>query len=127
MAIAPLPPTTWTGSKPEFAIFWALNQLGYIEGVDFTYQQAIAGGRMDYGGAILDFVFHLLSIAINVQSIRYHYERMETRQHDEIIRVMVEGFGLKLIYIDEEDALRNPIYYAQEALAGRDWSRMIGL
>lgn len=116
-------PPTWQGSKPEWLIYNALTQLGYREGRDFTYQASIAGGRMVYGGAILDFVIPAFNIAINVQSIHWHYADPTARRRDALTQAMVEGMGLKLIYIDEEDVLRNALWYTREALAGRDHSR----
>lgn len=112
-------PSNWTGSKPEFVVYVALIRLGYKEGRDFTYQSAIAGGRMDYGGAILDFVIPGLAVAINVQSVHWHYADPTARRRDAMVMAMVVGMGLRLIYIDEVDALANPLYYVKEALAGR--------
>lgn len=117
-------PSSWAGSEPEWAVYQALIKLGYQEGKDFSYQSPIMGGRMEYGGAVLDFVIHSVGIAINVQSIYYHYAEQRTRQHDEMIRLAVEGMGIKLIYIDEEDALSNAVYFVKEALMGIDHSRM---
>lgn len=124
--LLPPPPANWSGSIPEWLIFWAFLQLGYEEGPDFTYQAPVFGGRAEYGGAVLDFVFPALGIAVNVQSVRYHYETGVDKMKDEFIRAAVEAWGTTLIFIDEEDARRSPVYYAKEALAGRDYSRMKG-
>jgi hypothetical protein len=120
------PPATWSGSKPEWAVYEALTELGYVAGRDFSYQSPIAGGRLEYGGAVLDFVISVLGIAINVQSIYYHYADPYIHRRDEMVRTMVEGMGLKLIYIDEEAALANALFYVKEALMGIDHSRMTG-
>ncbi|XUX01202.1 MAG: hypothetical protein TUN42_04230 [Dehalogenimonas sp.] len=119
-------PSNWVGSYPEWAVYWALQKLGYTPGQDFTYQSAHMGGRQQFGGAIVDFEFPILNMAINVQSTYYHYRLEENRLHDVEQRAIIEGMGIRMIYIDEEDALRDPIYYTQEALAGRDYSRMTG-
>ena len=37
--------------------------------------------------------------------------------------MVIEGMGLTVIYIDEDDALRNALYYVQEAIRGIDHSR----
>ena len=118
------PPASWTGSKPEWAVYSALVQLGYEPGRDFTYQASVLGGRLEYGGAVLDFVIPSLSLAINVQSIYYHYEDITARRRDALARTAVEGLGIRLIYIDEEDALANPVYYVEQAIMGIDHSRM---
>lgn len=124
MFTAPLPPTDWVGSTPEWAIYWALTQLGLKPNEDFTYQSPQAGGRLEYGGAVLDFLLPARNLGINVQSIYFHYRTVESRGHDMMIRAMMEGMGITVIYIDEEDALRDPLFYTKEALAERDHSLM---
>ena len=118
------PPASWPGSKPEYYVNQALIQLGFKPGLDFTYQSALAGGRLEYGGAVLDFVIPSLRLAINVQSVYYHYADPDSQRRDAMVRAIAAGQGLRLIYMDEEDVLRNPLYYTQEALAGRDHSLM---
>ena len=121
----PKPPSDWPGSTPEYYVYQSLIKLGYKEGLDFIYQSALAGGRLEYGGAVLDFVIPGLRLAINVQSVHYHYADPDAQRRDAMVRAMVSGQGLRLVYIDEEDILRNPLYYTQEALAGRDHSLMM--
>ena len=43
----PEPPEGWEGSKPEWAFYAALIELGYQPGEDFHYQSPLMGGRMD--------------------------------------------------------------------------------
>lgn len=113
-------------TKPEWCVYWALQRLGKTPGVDFSFQSSQQGGRLDLGGAVLDFMlYNPPFIGINVQGIYWHYQfGGERRAHDRMVRLMIESYGYHLIYIDEDDAIRNPIYYTQEALAGRDHSRM---
>lgn len=110
------PPPDWMGSLPEWYIFQALLKLG-MRG-QFTYQSPMMGGRLEKGGAVIDFHFPELSLAINVQSTFYHYANYQQRIADQIQRAQLEGMGIRVIYIQEEDALRNPVYYTKEALAG---------
>jgi hypothetical protein len=118
------PPVTWAGSTPEWTVYWALTQLGYKPDYDFVYQSPQAGGRLEYGGAVIDFYFPEERLAINVQSRYYHYQQAESIMHDAMQRAMMEGWGIRMIYIDEADALANPTYFVKEAIAGRDHSRM---
>jgi hypothetical protein len=113
-------------TKPEWAIYWALERLGKVPDVDFSFQSSRAGGRLEFGGAVLDFLLYDPPyLGINVQGIYWHYQfGGERRAHDAMVRMMIESYGVHLIYIDEDDAYRNPIYYTREALAGRDHSRM---
>ena len=83
---------------------------------------------MDKGGLVLDFLFNdPPDLAVNVQGIYYHYEfGAETKARDIIAREGAVGRGLTLIFIDEDDLLRDPEYYCREALRYRDHSRLGG-
>lgn len=110
----PDPPEDWPGSKPEWLIFWALQKLK----IDFEYQTPRLGGRLSKGGVVIDFLIPSLSLAINVQSIYYHYRTNVQRTNDALQRVQLEGLGIIVIYIQEANALANPIFYVQEAIRG---------
>ena len=116
----PEPPDSWPGSRPEWFIFRALEALK----VDFTYQSNRMGGRLDKGGAVLDFFIPSLGLGINVQSLYWHYGRLGGAVSDNLQRIALEGQGIVMIYIDEESAISNPIWYTQEALQFRDHSQM---
>jgi len=113
-------PGDWVGTAPEYYVYWALTKLK----VNFEYQSDVIGGRAERGGAVLDFYLPDYSLGINVQSVYWHYARPNQRINDAINRLQVEGTGIILIYIDEENAESNPIYYVQEAIKGIDHSRM---
>ena len=119
------PPPGWRGSKPEWAIYWALEKLGRKEGVDFFWQSPFAGGRLNRGGAIIDFVLPDLNLGIRVQGIYWHYERMNTQALDQIQLVAIEGSGMIVVDIDEDDALKNPLVFTRYAMQGIDKSRRI--
>jgi len=112
--------TTQVGSKPEVKVYNALVKLG----ISFDFQSAQLGGRQELGGMVLDFYIPDLYLGINVQSEYYHYGNPERIAIDKTQKAILETMGIKVIYIDEEDALRNAVYYVKEALAGRDHSRM---
>ena len=114
----PEPPADWMGSRPEWAIFWALLRLGYKD--RFTYQSAKMGGRLARGGAVIDFEIPELNLGINVQSIYYHYRTTALKVAGELQRAQLESQGTRLIFISEENALRDPIYYTKEALSFRE-------
>ena len=114
------PPGNWLGSEPEWYIFKALTVLH----IDFTYQSSRMGGRLERGGVVLDFLIPGLGIGINVQGTYWHYGDVEKTASDDLQRIALEGQGILIVYIDEEDANRNPIWYTQEALAGKDYSRV---
>lgn len=77
------------------------------------------------GGVVIDFLFRdPPGLAINVQGIYYHYGAMRKPGNDVMQRATLAGMGITLIFIDEDDALVSPRYYASEALRGIDHSRL---
>ena len=120
------PQSKEAGSEPEIAVFNALLRVGKRPGVDFTFQSKLFGGRVEKGGKIIDFDFvDPPDLAINVQGVYYHYEQGQSIvQSDVHTRSFLASEGVTLIFIDEDDALRDSMYYVREALAYRDHSRL---
>ena len=121
-------PSNWEGSVPEYVAYRTFIQLGLEPGHDFTYQSPLMGGRMDKGGFVIDFLFtNPPDLAVNVQGLYYHYEfGVETKARDVVVRASLAGQNVTLIFIDDDDLLRDPTYYCREALAYRDHSRLGG-
>ena len=119
-------PPGWEGSKPEYLCYETLISVGKRPNEDFIYQSPLAGGRMDKGGLVVDFVFaNPPDLAINVQGVYYHYEfGIETKARDLIARVQLAGNGITLIFIDDDDLIQDPKYYVEEALRYRDHSQI---
>lgn len=117
------PPPDWPGTRPEWAVFWGLMQLGYEEGVDFFYlSYTMALGKGDFSQ--LDFFLPAYRIGIEIQGEFWHYRvGSEAVARDHIRRAQLVGYGIRLIFIDEEDALVDPVYFVREAIAGRDHSK----
>ena len=122
-------PPSWEGSKPEWITFIVFQQLGKVLDTDFTYQSPLMGGRLDKGGAVIDFLFrNPPDLAINVQGNYYHYGMgVETKTKDVLARVQLATQGIILIFIDEDHLEDNPTYYIREALRYRDHSRLGGM
>lgn len=110
------PPPSWMGSLPEYYVYDALIKLG-MKG-EFIYQSSQMGGRGAKGGAIVDFYFPSLSLAINVQSTYFHYRTASQRVNDQMLRAQLEGQGIRVIYIQEAAALSNATHYVRDALRG---------
>ena len=119
-------PEGLVATKPEWYCLWALRKLGRREEVDFSFQSSMLGGRLELGGAVVDFLFYNPpGLGINIQGIYWHYGfGGERKAHDMMVRRSLEAQGIHMVYIDEDAILRNPLHYTQEALAGRDHSRM---
>ena len=121
-------PSSWEGSEPEWIFQSALIRLGYLPDQDFSYQSPLMGGRLDKGGAIIDFVFYNPpDLAVNIQGVYYHYEMgADTKARDIMIRESMAGQGTHLIFIDEDDLREDPVGVTRLALNYRDVSRLGG-
>ena len=121
-------PSNWEGSVPEYVAYQAFVRLGKQPGQDFTYQSPLMGGRLDKGGFVLDFLFtDPPDLAVNVQGVYYHYEfGVEAQARDVMARASLAGQNITLVFIDDEDLLKDPMYYCREALNYRDHSRLGG-
>lgn len=122
-------PPGFTGSLPEYIVLRTLGELGRRENVDFTFQSALFGGRLERGGLVVDFLFtNPPDLAINVQGVFFHQEQgAVVVARDRYTRAQLAGAGINLIFIDEDDALENARYYVQEALQYRDHSVLGGV
>ena len=121
-------PSNWEGSIPEYVAYQTFVRLGKEPGQDFTYQSPLLGGRLDKGGFVIDFLFtDPPDLAVNVQGVYYHYEfGVEVKARDIMARAGLAGQNLTLIFIDDEDLLKDPMYYCRQALNYRDHSRLGG-
>jgi hypothetical protein len=121
-------PSNWEGSLPEYITYQTFIELGKEPGIDFTYQSPLLGGRMDKGGFVLDFIFtDPPDLAVNVQGVYYHYEfGVEVKARDLMARSSLAQQNITLIFIDDDDLLKDPKFYCREALRYRDHSRLGG-
>ena len=121
-------PSNWEGSLPEYIAYQTFIELGLEPGVDFTYQSPLLGGRMEKGGFVLDFLFNEPpDLAVNVQGVYYHYEfGVEAKARDVMARASLAGQNITLIFIDDDDLMKDPRFYCREALNYKDHSRLGG-
>lgn len=119
------PPPGWTGTRPEWAMRWGLEKNGLVPGEDFLYRPQLTTGWTSSGEAEVDFLVPGNSIAIEIQGRFWHYGQGTRKIINDIMRVSQFALmGLKIIFVDEPDALSDPIYYAKEALEGNDHSHV---
>lgn len=112
------PRADWRGTLPEWAIYWAHLALGMKEDQDFAYIY-----QFDLAPNGVDFFEFDIQMAIEIQGMYWHYGFGAAQQTNDLERrVRIEAFGIQMIFIDEDDALANPLYYLREARAGRDHS-----
>ena len=121
-------PSNWEGSVPEYVAYSTFVEMGKEPGQDFTYQSPLLGGRLDKGGFIIDFMFtDPPDLAINVQGVYYHYEfGVEAKARDVMAKASLAGQNITLVFIDDDDLMRDPRCYCREALNYRDHSRLGG-
>lgn len=116
------PPPDWAGTRPEWAVYWALLMLKLSPAADFQYQANLPGVEMSYYST-LDFYLPDLRIGIEVQGTFWHIGLGSDRSYtDTLRRVSYAQQGVTVVLIDEPDALADPIYFTREALAGNDYS-----
>lgn len=117
--VLPRVPEDFPGSEPEFFIFRALQRLGFVEDVHFTFQSSFFGGRQTAGGVIIDFFIYDPRMGIAVQSAFYHGRTATQRARDAAQRIEIETrLGLRVEFIDENDARNRPDEAVAEALTG---------
>ena len=92
---------------------------------DFQFQARFAGGKIEKGGLVIDFLFNNPpGLAINVQGVYYHYEQGSVNiANDLLAREILAGEGISLIFLDEDDIMNNPTFYVREALNFKDYSK----
>jgi very-short-patch-repair endonuclease len=77
------------------------------------------------GRTQIDFREYDVNILIEIQGLFWHYQGLDGFKvaNDLDRKATIESLGYTLIYIDEDNANTDPVYYLREARAGRDWSR----
>ena len=115
-------PENFDGTAPEFAVFQALNRLGFRD--RFEFQSSKFGGRAVRGGIVADFFVPSLGLIINVQGEYWHFGRPGQVAIDLIQRQQILSSGLNVVYIDEDDAMQNADFFVSEAIRGLDHSKL---
>ena len=101
-----------TGTLPERIVYKRLLQLGMKDGVDFTFQTSMQGGRMELGGIVADFVFPRQHLILQVQGPTHttHIRMKKDTEQRNILGAMgydVVEWTDELIY--DEYALENEV------------------
>lgn len=120
------PPASWMGTRPEWAVNWALKRTGLEEGSDFIFEAMLPGVGTSYYSTV-DFLIYGADIGIEVQGTFWHYGLGTDKEFHDFMRVsLFAEQGVKIIFIDEEDCLADPEYYVKQALQGIDHSDLLG-
>lgn len=117
-------PDWWTGTQPEWSVFWGLQKNGLKEGLDFVVQARLPGVGSGYYSQV-DFLIPDYFIGIEVQGKYWHYGQGSQKIMTDMFRAAAfQGQGYTIIFIDEEDANQDPAYFVKEALEGNDHSHV---
>ena len=104
---------------PELKIAQALDKLGII----YYFQMEYFGGRMVKGGFLPDFILPTYNISISVIG-KYWHSTSDVRAKDRIQSISLMGAGIETIWIDEEDAMKDPEYFIKQAIRGISHSKL---
>lgn len=112
-------PLDWLGTLPEWAIYWAHLSLGLKPELDFAYVY-----KLEEAPRGVDFFEFDLQMAIEIQGLYWHYGFGAAKQLNDLERkIRLEALGITVIFIDEDHALQDPVYFLREARNGVDHSR----
>ena len=115
------------GSLPERMVIRELRRRGLQQDIDFFFQGTLFGGRAVRGGYVPDIVFGPTypGLAFNIQGVYWHYgQGFEVIARDRLQREQMAGQGITLIFLDEDDVLKDVRYYVGEGLEYKDHSRL---
>ena len=84
------------GTLPERIFYKALQQRGMREGIDFTFQSSLQGGRLFLGGMVADFILPQRSLIIRIQGRKWH-TGFEQERRDDSQRDILEGMGYHVL------------------------------
>lgn len=116
------------GSLPEFIVWkWLREKKHLLEGRDFYYQHPLLGGRTQLGGFLLDFWFPARMEGWRVMGLRWHLMYTKDRGRDLIARQILEGRGIRILDLWEDDILARTDYTLNLAWQGRELRPRRGL
>ncbi len=86
-------------SYPEATFHYELTRRRYVDGIHYSFQSSLFGGRLEFGGAVVDFLFLDRPLAVRVQGIYWHkvFDRMGHGVNDEDQRLTLEGMGYRVL------------------------------
>ena len=89
------------GTLPERILYAALITIAHQKpDVDFTFQSSLAGGRLELGGIVADFMFEAKKFAIQVQGPT-HDTFLRSRKDEEQTMLLAE-LGYSVVSITDE-------------------------
>lgn len=114
-------------SLPEFIVWeFLVFTKKQVEGVDFLYQDPFSGGRTAVGGFVLDFLLIVPQIAWRIQGERFHLFFPQDRARDVLGREILEGRGIMVLDLFENDIMTRPSLTLESAWNGQELQGHVG-
>jgi len=94
-------------SYPEATVYYELVQRRLQDGVHFDFQSSVLGGRLELGGAVVDFKFLDRPLALRIMGEYWHprWQAMGLGLRDEEQRLVLEGLGWTVKDLWESEVL----------------------
>jgi len=109
------------GTRPEFIVWkYLVYNKKLKEGVDFLFQSSRFGGRMIFGGVVVDFWIVPFRTMWRVQGERFHRLETPDRVKDVIDKARLEGMGYRVIDLWVRDLETRPTYVLDLAWKGQE-------
>lgn len=80
------------GSLQERIFYQVLVNYGLIPDIDFSFQTSMLGGRMELGGLVADFIFPVVGVIVQVQSM-WHNLSLEFKVRDQDQAAVLQSMG----------------------------------
>lgn len=107
------------GTKPEFIVWeWLVKRMKFKEGLDFNFQSSRWGGRMTFGGVVVDFWFPMYNMVWRVMGEHFHLVEPTDRMNDAVQKLALVASGLTVIDLWVQDLEQRPAYVLELAMRG---------
>lgn len=109
-------PVWFPGSNLEWLVYRWLS----ASNVEFLFQVPIAGGRVEKGGIIADFVLtdRIPPVILRAQGFHWHGESTSSRARDLEQKLVLTDLGFEVVDLRESDLTTNLDYAMRQAIAG---------
>lgn len=96
------PKSKMKGTLPERIINrWLIEKGHFVEGMDFNQQSSLEGGRAEMGGLVVDVLFPIMKIIIQVEGPT-HLEFLRSKK-DEEQKGILEDMGFRVFNVWERE------------------------
>lgn len=111
-------------TQPEWNVYWWLTiRKKFIPDYDFSFQSSLGGGRLEYGGLVVDFLLPDIMGGLVLNPIGEHWHLETSEQRAKLVddqRRLQSDYGYTVVYIREDDIITpgRLDYVMEQALVG---------